>query len=62
MQERRMLLQQEHHLILPFTSTVSPGKRLLVYGDTPAGSSWPASPGHARYLHDPYSRVRRRRR
>jgi hypothetical protein len=62
MQEHRMLLQQEHHLLLPFTSTVSPGKRWLVYGDAPAGSSWPAPPGHARYLHDPYSRVRRRRR
>jgi hypothetical protein len=60
MQEHWMLFPQEHRLILPFTSTISPGKRLLVYGDTPAGSSWPTSPGHARYLHDPYSRVHRR--
>ena len=63
MQVYRMIFPKEHHLILPCARAATPGKQSLVNGGSPAvGSGWPVPPGHARYLHYPYSRVRRRRR
>ncbi len=63
MQVYRMIFPKERHLILPCARAATPGKQPLVNGGSPAvGSGWSVPPGHARYLHYPYSRVRRRRR